>query len=482
MTTVLVQEISWTNSTADAETEEGTGEKEDSKELSTAVSPEFHGCPKFALSPTEFIMLEDGAGVFVEAHGRTYQEFDIRESDGSLLICVNVDTGELDRDTQFVGKYGTGLGFFTVVCLTFSSLCCVLHIGATLLAPELRKNLSGNNLLSLTLALLGGYISFIIAMFAKPEEKEDTLDVSCLALAAFIHYFFTASFCWMLVISADVWRTLRRATTKLRLAAGVHWGRFATMSVVAWGVPAALTALSVLADLNALQMPEGLRPGFADGGLCWFSRRSALAVFFVAPFLATVCVNFCLFMASACLVWTAARTNRAAISSKNNSNAKGTNGFRLYLRLALLMGLTWVVGLAAAVTDSPPVQYVFMALNATQGTYIFAVFTCSQPKVVDSVRERLREWSLLRRGRFQPEDPSWRWTNSTKRSNLDSPPPSPIDAEEAEGKNVLKDASAKKMAGNRTAAVMDLRGKTVYTVSSQQANSLTQNSFDGRYF
>ena len=40
--------------------------------------------------------------------------------------------------------------------------------------------------------------------------------------------------------------------------------------------------------------------------------------------------------------------------------------YHLYLRLALLMGLTWLAGLVAGVLDLEPVWYVFLVLNTLQ--------------------------------------------------------------------------------------------------------------------
>jgi hypothetical protein len=40
--------------------------------------------------------------------------------------------------------------------------------------------------------------------------------------------------------------------------------------------------------------------------------------------------------------------------------------FQLYLRLAVLMGLTWISGVVAGGLDLEPVWYVFLVLNTLQ--------------------------------------------------------------------------------------------------------------------
>ena len=48
--------------------------------------------------------------------------------------------------------------------------------------------------------------------------------------------------------------------------------------------------------------------------------------------------------------------------------------FFLYLRLALLMGMTWVSGLVAGIVDLEPVWYVFLVLNTLQVIYFIHNF------------------------------------------------------------------------------------------------------------
>lgn len=51
--------------------------------------------------------------------------------------------------------------------------------------------------------------------------------------------------------------------------------------------------------------------------------------------------------------------------------------FRLYVRLALLMGISWVLGIVAGYIDIPELWIVFIFFNTLQGLFIFVAFTCS---------------------------------------------------------------------------------------------------------
>ena len=65
---------------------------------------------------------------------------------------------------------------------------------------------------------------------------------------------------------------------------------------------------------------------------------------------------------------------------------------RLYSRLAVIMGLSWVVGLAAGWLDFPPMWYAFVVLNTLQGVFIFASFTLAE-KVRHKVSRAATSWS-----------------------------------------------------------------------------------------
>ena len=112
--------------------------------------------------------------------------------------------------------------------------------------------------------------------------------------------------------------------------------------------------------------------GFGVTELCWFSNKMALLVYFAVPFAGVMGLNIFLFVFSACMVFDSTQA-----TSKMTTCGPRTN-FHLYLRLAVIMGLTWITGLAAGFVDLEPVWYVFVGLNTLQGLFIFVAFTCNK--------------------------------------------------------------------------------------------------------
>jgi len=145
-----------------------------------------------------------------------------------------------------------------------------------------------------------------------------------------------------------------------------------------------VTAAALIDRLDIPELPFQFRPGFGSSqiGLCWFSSRTALLLYFVAPFSCIMLLNVVFFISSSCLVWESSQSTAKITTTGPKIN------FHLYLRLALLMGMSWLSGLVAGVLDIEEVWYVFLVLNTLQGLFILLFFTCSK-KVVNSVKERL---------------------------------------------------------------------------------------------
>jgi hypothetical protein len=67
-------------------------------------------------------------------------------------------------------------------------------------------------------------------------------------IAVATQYFFLASFSWMLTMAFDVWRTLRLATSELRVSAGKQWRKFALYSSWTWMAPFIFVVAAVATD------------------------------------------------------------------------------------------------------------------------------------------------------------------------------------------------------------------------------------------
>ncbi|XP_069683896.1 uncharacterized protein [Periplaneta americana] len=259
------------------------------------------------------------------------------------------------------------MDYVTVVGISLSVACLLLHLAACAATPRL-LNLPSLNLASLCVALLLLYSSFIASGIQQPP---------CTAIAVFLHYSLLATFSWMFLISHDVCRTIRASTSKLQLTSGSKWRRFGLYSACGWLTPGVIVGAALGVQLSRLD--TNLSPGYGVHN-CWFHNRDALLVFVVAPLGVVMSLNVAAFSWSAHLVF--------STKTKLQATSTARTDFRLYVRLALIMGLTWITGLVAGVAGLTSVWYVFVFLNTLQGLFIFVAFSCNK-----------KVWKELRRKR-----------------------------------------------------------------------------------
>lgn len=280
---------------------------------------------------------------------------------GTMAVCVDVvaDGNRYGDRTTSPSTEAFKSTTVTYVGLGVSMVFLLIHLSVFAVLPEM-KNLSGKNLASFCFSLVCSYTAFVAGNWLTGP--------ACYAGAALTHYLFLTSFAWMLVMSFDCWRTLRLATVELRITTGRQTKKFLVYSAVCWLVPAMMTFVAVAADAVPT-VPDSVRPRFG-ADQCWFGSKTALLVFFAGPLAAVMAINFVLF------IWTAymIHSSRATVRHINTRHVR--RDFRMYCRLAVLMGLTWMTGILASYIDNRYLWILFVVLNTFQGLFVFVAFTC----------------------------------------------------------------------------------------------------------
>ena len=205
------------------------------------------------------------------------------------------------------------------------------------------------------------------------------------------------------------------ATSELRVSQGGQWRKFVFYSLYGWLVP--LAALMIVVVLDRAE-PAGFRSDFLPSlgqQWCWFGQRKALLVFFAAPLAALMGVNFIFFVFSARII---ADTHQS--TAKMSSCSPHPDQFKLYMRLALLMGLTWISGIVAGYLQMEGIWYdliwyAFILMNTLQGVFIFLAFTCTR-----KVWRSLSSGPCFRK-HLPRHSPTWNTSSSSSsRQGLDS--------------------------------------------------------------
>ncbi|OCT78367.1 hypothetical protein XELAEV_18029476mg, partial [Xenopus laevis] len=190
----------------------------------------------------------------------------------------------------------------------------------------------------------------------------------CTMTTAFLHFFFLASFCWVLT---EAWQSYMAVTGKIRTR--VIRKRFLCLG---WGLPALVVAIS---------MGFTKAKGYGTPHYCWLSLEGGLLYAFVGPAAAVVLVN----MVIGILVFNKL-VSRDGILDKKLKHRAGASLWSSCVVLPLL-ALTWMSAVLA-MTDKRSIlfQILFAVFDSLQGFVIVMVHCILRKEVQDAFRCRLR--------------------------------------------------------------------------------------------
>ncbi|GFS90179.1 g-protein coupled receptor Mth2 [Nephila pilipes] len=346
-----------------------------SEELKRAI---FRQCSKWIYEPDEFQILSNGSALVYDElmEPGTYE---LRK--GKLAACATPDDyydfnstddyGVLehmsaDSPDIIMGKVGSSI---SIIALTG-------HLLTFCLVPTLR-NLPGYNLASLSLAFLIGY-SFVLI-----GQIPEVLGVFCIVSGVLQQNFILTAFFCMNVMAFDVWRTLRMATTKLKISShNKKRNQFIMYSIYSWGIPLIITIISVVMD-NTEGAPRWMKPDYGIRDTCRITNNTAKAIYFSIPAFTLFFSNGVFFIMSAFII-----KNNTMKSVSDQQKQTARLNFILYVRLGLMMGVTWLFGIIATVANDRTLWFIFDLLNSLQGLFLFLLFTCSR-KVFKHIREKV---------------------------------------------------------------------------------------------
>lgn len=235
-----------------------------------------------------------------------------------------------------------------------------------------RKSLSSQGVTCLASSLLAAYILFILSNqyvshmstpneltkfnqsgLQTPSNQESQAavqtDWGCKLLAVATNYCFLVAFMWMLLMSYDIWRSLRLATVHFRLPSKTYrakrFASYLSFSLIGSGI--IVGSSLVIDEMPELCMDESgnfscsfiessinkfireFRPRFGynrPAGVCWFTSRKSLALFFGFPVTIIVAINLIYFILCSFMVI------KTTIKSKHKDPAPfvsaSTNAYR----------------------------------------------------------------------------------------------------------------------------------------------------------
>ncbi|XP_035284707.1 adhesion G protein-coupled receptor B1-like isoform X1 [Anguilla anguilla] len=191
--------------------------------------------------------------------------------------------------------------------------------------------------------------------------------VVCMLVAAFLHFFFLSSFCWVLT---EAWQSYMAVTGRLRNR--IIRKRFLCLG---WGLPALVVAVSV---------GFTKAKGYGTVNYCWLSLEGGLLYSFVGPAAAVVLVN----MIIGILVFNKL-VSKDGITDVKLKERAGASLWSSCVVLPLL-ALTWMSAVLA-ITDrrSALFQILFAVFDSLEGFVIVMVHCILRREVQDAVKCRV---------------------------------------------------------------------------------------------
>ena len=322
--------------------------------------------------------------VKIVSTGKTYNQSYFELLNNSVIVC------EDDLNVSNFNEIQIALGVVTLVCISISILCLIIRILLQLCVARFNTR-PGKLQFHLTVAFLVAFVFLIVAPLLANYE------IYCILAAGFLCYGIFASFTWMNVIAVDTWLAFRPSGAFMR--SGDNEKSLLRYIVIGWGVPLVLVTIPVGIDYS--NIVETYKPNFG-GNRCWFTQRIAMLTYFALPIAISIILNIYFY------IHTSINLHKA-FSEKRSKSAKKGHHFFVYVRLFVLIGITWLFGFLSAFLSEPPIDFIFVILTSLQGLFMFVSFVCNKhvlselrksskgnhPRKTNVQKKHLRELKIL---------------------------------------------------------------------------------------
>ncbi len=296
------------------------------------------------------------------------------------------------------------------ICCTVSNVFLFLTFCVYLLLPELHRPLFGKVLMAFILTLFFAYLFVSAIAFGHLQliinkDRGQEFSPTCRVLGFLVLFFFLSTFCWMNVLSYDIFRKFTRLRGSSdgassgsrgggRQAAREQRRRLLLYASYATGLPSVVTVITLVVEY----LPDsyhGVRPGFGVR-TCFFDTSLASFLFFHLYLVVMQMTNLVLFaLTSRALFRTWRASRHLSRHSKRATAAKRQDQIRVIAKLFVVMGVTWmsefVLFLCSWIFGKDAVWKYFVVndvLNLSQGILIFIVLVCKR-SVILRIKERL---------------------------------------------------------------------------------------------
>ncbi|KAK6639018.1 hypothetical protein RUM43_007288 [Polyplax serrata] len=318
------------------------------------------------LDPTEneidkFKLVSNGTIIVFDGEQRSEDQFclgTIQRNESSIssnsvaLVCF-----DNQNDVENSKVISILLRLLMIVSTFF--LLCTLYIYMAL--PNLR-DLQGKCVIAFICCLISSYTTLLVIQTFPNSSK-----ATCVIQAAVLYFFMCACFFWNNVITFSIWKAISIADKSL------------TIIYFCWGFGGPFVMVLISFILEYVPGEYHVRPRFAETK-CWFKGKVESWNYFHGPVSALLIINLIMFIQSCWTLWKISRDSSASTFRSLKFKCL------MYLKLFLLMGITWIFEMISYATSEMSAygEYLWLltdCINSSQGVLIFLILVIFRQKV-----------------------------------------------------------------------------------------------------
>ncbi|XP_071784801.1 uncharacterized protein [Asterias amurensis] len=250
---------------------------------------------------------------------------------GTLMKPIQVEVpSEHDAILQYISWAGNGLSMLALISLLLVYIC----------VSKLRTIVNVIHI-NLIVAMMLAKAAYLIIPVVKQDET------ACTSIAIILHYFYTASFAWMLVEGIHL-------LVEVKNPVGNYFRQKSRYYlIIGWGLPVMIVGVTLSIAFESY--------GTAD--TCWVSIDNGAVWMFVGPCIFITLVNLWILY----IVW----KNTQQLSDMYEKTKFHSSSLRASAILLPFLGISWVFAILQVNYDIVELAYCFTVLNSLQGVFIF---------------------------------------------------------------------------------------------------------------
>ncbi|XP_065911483.1 adhesion G-protein coupled receptor D1-like [Dysidea avara] len=197
------------------------------------------------------------------------------------------------------------------------------------------------------------------------------IQAACIMVTVLLHYFFLATFSWMLCEGIIIYVLLVKV---------FYEGFFKKLTfhfLVGWGLPIPIVAIT--AGIS--------HDHYGIYTICWLPTEKGIIWAFIAPVIFIIVCNSVIIALAIFAIFTASRRK-----VKNRQMTEITAAKKL-IRAAIFLlptlGVTWIFGVLAVNSEHVVFAWIFTILNSMGGLFIFVFYVLQNDKFIETMSSYL---------------------------------------------------------------------------------------------